>query len=114
MRIQFVLGAVSLLGITGAIAFAQVDQSLEEEQAGLRARVTYSLEAARAQALAAVPGGTLMESEIEEEDGRLIYCFEIKGPDGVTEVEIDAVTGALIGTEAEDDDDADSEDRDED
>ncbi|HEY0810404.1 MAG TPA: PepSY domain-containing protein [Longimicrobiales bacterium] len=117
MRIPILLGSIALLGLSGAIAFAKLNQSVEEEQSGLLARATYSVEAARKQALAAVPGGVVVESEIEEEHGRLIYSFEIKvaGQDGVTEVEIDAMTGELIGTEHEsDEDDGEEDERDDD
>jgi uncharacterized membrane protein YkoI len=114
MRLQIVLPALAFVGLTGAIAFGQLTQDIQEERAGLLARATYSAEAARQQALAAVPGGAIIESEIEEEDGRLVYCFEMKvaGQEGVTEVEIDAVTGELIGTEHETDDDGEDEDDD--
>ena len=106
------LAALAFLGLSGAVAFSQLTDSVKEEREGLLARATYSADAARQQALAQVPGGVIVESEIEEEDGRLLYCFEIKvpGQDGVTEVEIDAVTGALIGTEQEADDEEDEDD----
>lgn len=114
MRLQIVLPALAFVGLSGAIAFGQLSQGMKEEREGLLARATYSAEAARQQALAAVPGGVIVESEIEEEDGRLVYCFEISvaGQKGVTEVEIDAVSGELISTEQEPEDDEDDGDDD--
>lgn len=60
-----------------------------------------SMDAARTKALALVPG-TVSAEELEHEGGRWIYSFEIK-PKGETrrivkEVNIDADTGALVGS----------------
>ena len=43
-------------------------------------------------ALARVPGGTVHKGVLEEEDGKLIYSFEIKvpGKSGIEEVNVDA------------------------
>lgn len=63
-----------------------------------------SMEQARKTALERV-SGTIVEEEIERERGRLIYSFEIRDANRkIQEVEIDAMTGALIGVEEEDDD----------
>ena len=66
-----------------------------------RARVTD--EAARATALAAVPGGAITAAELEEEGGSLIYSYDVSVPgrDGVEEVHVDAVTGKVLSTEHE-------------
>ena len=63
-----------------------------------------SLEAARVTALARVPG-TVRAEELEEEDGRWIYSFEIK-PTGETrkiikEVNVNADTGKIVDVETE-------------
>ena len=53
--------------------------------------------------------GTIVESELEKEDGRLVWEVDIKSEDGKRfEVEIDALTGEVIEVEesnAEDDKD---------
>jgi hypothetical protein len=48
--------------------------------------------------------GTVIAAELENEDGKTIYCFEILPTADsaiVKEVKIDAVTGTFIGTEDE-------------
>jgi uncharacterized membrane protein YkoI len=69
----------------------------------LAARAKVSLEAARATALAKVPRGKLKSEELEEENGKLLYSFDIKvpGKSGIEEVEVDALTGAVIKVEHE-------------
>jgi hypothetical protein len=58
---------------------------------------------AEATALAQVPGGTIKEAELEKEKGKLIWSFDIAKPGtpNITEVAIDAMTGAVVSTEVE-------------
>ncbi len=58
--------------------------------------------AARA-ASAKVPNGTIEGVELENENGRLIYSYELKvpGKSGVEEVNVNAKTGAIVNTEHE-------------
>lgn len=48
-------------------------------------------------ALARVPGGTVSSGELDDEDGRLVYDIKVleSGKRGVSEVEINAMTGAV-------------------
>lgn len=59
---------------------------------------------ARATALAHVPGGTVKSYELEREGGRLIYSYDIavKGRSGIEEVNVDAMTGEVVGQQHED------------
>jgi uncharacterized membrane protein YkoI len=59
--------------------------------------------AARATALARVPGGTVKSHELETESGRLIWTFDIATPaaGGVTEVHVDARSGRVIAVKRE-------------
>jgi uncharacterized membrane protein YkoI len=68
-----------------------------------RARATFAPDSAIKIALARVPGGTISGGELEEEDGRLIYSFEIKiaGKSGEEEVHVDARTGEVVKQEHE-------------
>lgn len=52
---------------------------------------------AAATALAQVPGGKIETVELEREDAKLIYSYDIKvpGKSGIDEVHIDAMTGAV-------------------
>jgi uncharacterized membrane protein YkoI len=55
-------------------------------------------------ALEARLGARVIEVELERDDGRLVYEFELIAPDGrILEAEVDARTGAVIEVEAEDD-----------
>ncbi|HPF61449.1 MAG: PepSY domain-containing protein [Gemmatimonadetes bacterium] len=65
------------------------------------ARVTEA--AARATALAAVPGGVVEKYELEREDGKLIYSYDIRtaGKSGIDEVHVDAISGAVISNQHE-------------
>jgi uncharacterized membrane protein YkoI len=55
--------------------------------------------AAATTALAKVPNGKISSVELEREDGKLLYSYDIKvaGKPGVDEVHVDAITGAVIG-----------------
>ncbi|HTZ19928.1 MAG TPA: PepSY domain-containing protein [Opitutaceae bacterium] len=69
--------------------------------ADLPALAKISFQEATSAALKAVPGSVL-KAELEIEDGNLMYSFEIVGADkAVTEVEIDAGNGQVLGTEKE-------------
>jgi len=54
-------------------------------------------------ALAKVPSGKIKEAELEKEEGRLIWSFDIatKGPKAITEVHVDAKTGEVLEIERE-------------
>lgn len=62
---------------------------------------------ARAAALAAVPGAAVKGEELEREDGRWIYSYDlvIPGRSGVEEVHVDAVTGKVLAREHEGEED---------
>jgi len=58
---------------------------------------------AAAMAKARMPNATIRSVELEREHGRLIYSYDmtIAGKSGVEEVNVDAVTGKVIGAEHE-------------
>lgn len=60
-----------------------------------------SMVTARATALKEVPNGKVRTSKLENEGGKLIYSFYIKvpGKTGVEEVNVDAMTGAVVAHE---------------
>jgi hypothetical protein len=68
---------------------------VKEESAGLLKKAKITPDAAMASALAKVPGGTISSAEIERENGKLIYSFDIKttGKSGIDEVNVNAMTG---------------------
>ena len=77
--------------------------TIVEDKEGLWARATLPADSAIKIALARVPGGTISGAELEEEDGRLIYSFELKvaGKSGEEEVHVDAKTGEVVKVEHE-------------
>lgn len=113
MRKPILISVLVVVAVALTTAWV-VRQELQEEREGLLQRATVSADQARTTALAAHPGARVKESEIEEEDGRLIYSFdlEVPGGDGSVEVEIDAMTGVVLPAEPDsdvDDDDADGQ-----
>ena len=88
---------------------ADKDNSLTPED---RKNVKITMEQARARALATI-NGTVVEEELEKENGRLQYAFDIRNSEGkLYDVEIDAQTGELIKAVQDDDDDEDEDDDD--
>ena len=61
------------------------------------ARAKIAADQAREVALSAVPG-TIKQSDLETEHGRLIYSFEIERPGqrGITEVNVSAQDGTIV------------------
>ncbi len=78
--------------IQGTIAVAP-DASITPDMA----RVTEA--DARATALRAVPGATITEIDLEEEDGFLIYDVDLVAGTVETDVAIDAGSGAVLCVE---------------
>lgn len=75
-----------------------------ESQAALQKEAKISLADATTTAMKAVPTGKVTAHELEREDGKLIYSFEITiaGKKGIEEVNVDAMTGAVVSKEHED------------
>ena len=75
----------------------------KETQEQLQKEAKISEATARETALARVPNGSVKSSELEREKGKLIYSYDITvpGKSGVEEVNVDAMTGNVIGTEHE-------------
>jgi hypothetical protein len=85
-----------VVGIVGCATEAQ-------EQAKLAEQAKISRAAAEQTALSKVPGGTVKEAELEKEDGKLVWSFDITTPGttDITEVLVDANTGAVVSVEKE-------------
>jgi uncharacterized membrane protein YkoI len=73
------------------------------KQAKLMAEAKVSKDDAEKTALAKVPNGTIKESELEKEDGKLQWSFDVATPDSkdITEVNVDAITGDVISADKE-------------
>lgn len=93
-------GAVGLLFALSASAWAD-DKEGKITDLVKDAKVT--IDQAIKAASEKVPG-TVVEAELEKKHGKTIWEVEVLGADGnVTEVHIDAATGAVIDTEAKKD-----------
>lgn len=82
---------------------AEASANLVVVGVGLEERVKVPDRAARASALARVPGGKIVGAELEEEDGTLIYSYDVRvaGQKGVQEVHVDAISGKVKSVEHE-------------
>ena len=76
---------------------------MKEEKPGLLKRAKVDAQTATAAAQAKVPKGRIVSAEIEEENGKLIYSFDIrtKGKSGIDEVNVDALSGAVLDVQHE-------------
>jgi|KBSMisStandDraft_5_1062788.scaffolds.fasta_scaffold642036_1 hypothetical protein len=95
---------VGLMAVTGLVACGSIGCATEEKkEAKLQAEAKVSRVDAERAALAKVPGGTIKEGELEKEKGKLIWSFDISTPGSrdIKEVQVDAITGAVISIETE-------------
>jgi len=74
-----------------------------DSKAKLQARAKITERKAREIAMGKVPNGTIKEGELEEENGKLQWSFDISTPGSkdITEVNIDATTGKVIAVTKE-------------
>ena len=74
-----------------------------ESQAALQKEAKISEETARATALKEVANGTVKSSELERENGKLIYSYDITvpGKTGVQEVNVNAIDGSVVANKHE-------------
>lgn len=75
-------------------------EETDDNIADLQAKAKLTSDEAQAIALNEVPG-TVNKSELEDEDGVVVYGFEIQTANGVQDVKIDAATGKVVKVEAD-------------
>ena len=100
--------ACSLL-VCAALSSALVNRAVAEEsakkstQAELQAQAKVTEAQARTLALTKAPGGKVESSELEEENGHLIWSFDISTPGtkNITEVQVDAKEGKIVAVDIE-------------
>lgn len=75
----------------------------EESAAALQKEAKITEAAARATALKEVPTGTVKKFELERENGKLIYSYDISvpGKTGIEEVAVNAIDGTVVAHEHE-------------
>lgn len=96
MKLRALFPSLLVLAMAATLPVHAADKDLKAEAKIGKAE-------AKKTALARVPGGKIKSAELEEEDGKLIWSFDIamKGTKGVTEVNVDAKTGELVAVEVE-------------
>jgi len=101
MKIKNIVCSILTLSLCAAGLTACVTERHKESR--LEAEAKVSKADAEQIALAKVPGGRIKEAELEKEKGKLIWSFDISTPDtrDITEVQVDAITGAIVAVEKE-------------
>jgi|SRR5208283_1469090 len=98
MKIKMIICSALAAGLLVGCA------SEKEQQAKLEAQAKVSQADAEKTALIKAPGGVVKDSEIEMENGKLIWSFVFATPDTkdyFTEVNVDALTGDIVNVEKE-------------
>ena len=101
MKIKSIIGSlitVGLLagGLTACMTEREDGKECKEAKLITQAKITKA--EAEKIALDKVPGGTIKEGGIEKEKGKLLWSFDIATPGtkDITEVQVDAMTGAVL------------------
>ncbi|VVO38982.1 PepSY domain-containing protein [Pseudomonas fluorescens] len=96
MKTLTALFTAIVIGMAASLAHARdlgPDEALRLRDAG----TIQSFEKLNATALARHPGGTVHETELEEEYGKYIYQVELRDAQGVEwDIEMDAVSGQVL------------------
>jgi uncharacterized membrane protein YkoI len=100
MRFKFTTIVAATLTLSLA-AWGLGDKTKKKEtQAELQKQAKISMDQAKKTALAK-ENGTIKEAELEKEKGKLIYSFDIDVKGAIHEVNVDALTGAVVSDEVE-------------
>src|SRR5438132_539691 len=93
----------SIFMMTGIFLLTSASVSAQKkENAKLAKDAKITMQQARTTALKRV-SGTIEEGELEKENGKLVYSFDIRTSDGeITEVQVDAKNGEVVSVEKED------------
>ena len=91
-----------ITGIVVALSQAGIGWA-EKTEAQLKALAKITEEQATAIALQRVPGATVKDKELEDEKGKVIWSFDLAtaGSADITEVAVDAMTGAVVEVKKE-------------
>jgi uncharacterized membrane protein YkoI len=86
--------------VAGAPVLAAQAVKVTESAPGLLKKAKIPPDSAIRIAKARLPKATINAAEIEQENGRLIYSFDFKtaSKSGIDEVNVDAMTGKLVGS----------------
>jgi hypothetical protein len=104
MTLTKITCSVLLLGlVAGGLTACKTERGEEEGEGNLAAQAKVTRAEAERTALAKVPGGTIKEGGLEKEKGKLIWSFDIAtaGTRDITEVAVNALTGAIVSVDKE-------------
>jgi uncharacterized membrane protein YkoI len=95
---MIVCSALATSLLAGCVSEKCEHDQEQAKQAKLMAEAKVNKDDAGKTALAKVPNGTIKESELEQEHGKLIWSFDVATPDtkDITEVNVDAITGGVV------------------
>jgi uncharacterized membrane protein YkoI len=104
MKIKSIICSIVTLGLlAGGLTACMTEREEGKEgekatSAKLEAQAKITKAEAQKIALDKVPGGTIKEGDIEKEKGKLLWSFDIATPGtkDITEVQVDAMTGAVL------------------
>lgn len=101
MKLKTIVCSILTAGLLAGFLTACVTE--KQEQAKLEARAKITKADAEKTALAKVPGGKISAGELEEENGKLLWSFDISTPGtkDITEVQVDAMTGDVLSVAKE-------------
>ncbi|MEO6993068.1 MAG: PepSY domain-containing protein [Lacunisphaera sp.] len=102
MRLSAVIFTIVLVATSATAAIAEAKEpSRSELKLMHQAKINESK--AREIALSAVPQGTIKSHELEEENGLLVWSFDLTTPvtPNITEVQVNAKTGAVVSIQEE-------------
>lgn len=99
-RCRLLLTLIVTAVITTGLAYAKTHKITQDE---LLKQATVTKEQATKIALDKVPNGSVKESELEKEHGKLVWSFDIAAPgtSDITEVQVDAKNGQIVSVEKE-------------
>ena len=103
MRLRNMTSAVATLMLLSLCAWGVTGDTgakKKESQSELQKQAKITMAQAKKTALEKEKG-TIKEAELEKEKGKLIYSFDIDVNGATHEVNVDAVTGAVISDEVE-------------
>ena len=92
--------SMTLLALAAATPALHAQRvSVTENKPGLLKKARITADSAIAVAKARLPKAAIQAAEIERENGKLIYSFDFRTPgrSGIDEVNVDAMTGHLVG-----------------
>lgn len=104
MKRKLIATSLLLAGIlTPSIMPRAFAEDKKASQTELQAKAKLTEAQAKAIALAKVPGGKVKEGELEEENSRLVWSFDISSPGtkDITEVQVDAISGSIVSVATE-------------